>query len=210
MQLDAPAPPHVPPGHDVPLYGLDIETDTSVDGLDPTVAPVVAVAVATADGDHVLLGDERSILARTDELLASLPSGVVVTWNGARFDLPFLAHRAAVVGVDLGLELWQEPSMATEPDAFRGRWHHHVHLDGYRLYRADVGRSLGLPCGLKALARFVGLAPVEVERERLHLLHQDQVRDYVASDARTARQLVMRRWPVAALAVDGCHVPRPD
>ncbi|UDY37024.1 3'-5' exonuclease [Dermatobacter hominis] len=215
LQLDpasppAAPPPVAPPAADVPLYGLDIETDTSVDGLDPAVSPVVAVAVATPDEDHVLLGDEPSILARTDELLASLPPGVVVTWNGAGFDLPFLARRAAIVGVALGLELWQEPLMAAEPDAFRGRWHHHDHLDGYRLYRADVGRSLGLPCGLKPLARLVGLRPVEVERSRLHLLASDQIRDYVASDARMARQLVMRRWPVAAVAVDGCHRPLPD
>ena len=204
------AAPTSPPGPHLPLYGLDIETDTSVDGLDPAVSPVVAVAVATPDRDHVLLGDESSILTRTDQLLASLPPGVVVTWNGAGFDLPFLAHRAGVVGVELGLELWQEPLMAFEPEAFRGRWHHHDHLDGYRLYRADVGRGLGLPCGLKPLARLVGLTPVEVERDRLHLLHQDQVRDYVASDARMARQLVLRRWPVAARAADSCHRPVPD
>jgi hypothetical protein len=204
------APPRpIRPAPDVPLYGLDIETDTSVDGLDPAVSPVVAVAVATPDQDHVLLGDESSILTRTDQLLASLPPGIVVTWNGAGFDLPFLAQRAAIVGVPLGLELWQEPLMAAEPDAYRGRWHAHDHLDGYRLYRADVGRSLGLPCGLKPLARLVGLQPVEVDRDRLHLLARDQVRDYVASDARVARQLVLRRWPVAAVAVDGRHPPLP-
>ncbi len=188
-----------------PVYGLDIETDTSVDGLDPAVSAVVAVAVATADGDHVVLGDEATILRRTDQLLARLAPGIVVTWNGAGFDLPFLDHRAALHGIALGLELWVDPSMSADPGAVRGRWHCHDHLDGYRLYRADVGRSLGLPCGLKPLSKLVGLTPVEVDRSRLHLLDRATVRDYVASDARLARQLVLRRWPVAARSADGCH-----
>ena len=28
------------------VYGLDIETDTTVDGLDPAVAPIVTVALS--------------------------------------------------------------------------------------------------------------------------------------------------------------------
>jgi hypothetical protein len=35
----------------VPLYGLDIETDTTIDGLDPSCAAVVAVGLATPDRD---------------------------------------------------------------------------------------------------------------------------------------------------------------
>lgn len=192
-----------------PVYGLDIETDTSVDGLDPAVSPVIAVAVATPDGDHVLQGDERTVLTDTDALLAVLEPGVIVTWNGAGFDLPFLVERSRIIGVELDLQLWRDPLLDVEGDVFRGRWHHHDHLDGYRLYRADVGRSLGLPCGLKPLSKLLGLAPVEVDRSRLHLLDRAEVRDYVASDARLARQLVLRRWPLAARSADGCHRPVP-
>ncbi len=193
---------------DTPLYGLDIETDTSVDGLDPSVAAVVAVAVSTAEADHVMTGREADVLERVDALLASLPPGVVVTWNGAGFDLPFVAERARRLGIGLGLRLWQDP--CEEPGAQRGRWHDHDHLDGYRVYRADVGRSLGLPCGLKPLSRLVGLAPIEVDRASLHLLDQRTVEAYVASDARLARELVLRRWPTAARAADGCHRSLPD
>ena len=45
------------------IYGLDIETDTSVDGLDPAVSPVVTVALATGAGEETFVGPERSILA---------------------------------------------------------------------------------------------------------------------------------------------------
>lgn len=192
------------------VYGLDIETDTSVDGLDPDVSPVVAVAVATPDGDRVLTGDEADILTSTDEALAALPPGLIVTWNGAGFDLPFLFRRSQILDIGIGLRLWTDSSRGTEDGVFRGGWHAHDHLDGYRLYRADVGRSLGLPCGLKPLARLVGLRPVEVDRRRIHLLDESAVRDYVASDARLARQLVLRRWPAAARFADGRHTLDPD
>jgi hypothetical protein len=195
------------PDRSVALYGLDIETDTSVDGLDPARSPIVAVAVATDDGDHVFQGQETGILADLDTLLAHLPPGLVVTWNGAGFDLPFLAERARIIGATIGLQLWRDPTIESDPGAFRGRWYRHDHLDGYRVYRADVGRSLGLSCGLKPLSRLVGLQPIELDRSSLHLLDDDVVRRYVASDARLAKELVLRRWPLAWRAADGCHTP---
>jgi len=193
-----------------PLYGLDIETDTTVDGLDPSVSPIVAVAVATPDGDRVFQGPEDLVLHRTDELMSELDPGIVVTWNGSGFDLPFLAERARRLGVTLGLDLWDDGPERTEPGVVRGQWYAHDHLDGYRLYRADVGRSLGFPCGLKPLSRLVGLAPVEVDRSCIHLLDDAALEAYVASDARLARELVLRRWPVAERATDRCHPRPPD
>ena len=193
-----------------PLYGLDIETDTSVDGLDPSVSPIVAVAVATPDGDRVFQGPEDLVLHRTDELMSELDPGIVVTWNGSGFDLPFLTERARRLGVTLGLDLWDDGPERTEPGVVRGQWYAHDHLDGYRLYRADVGRSLGFPCGLKPLSRLVGLAPVEVDRSCIHLLDDAALEAYVASDARLARELVLRRWPVAERATDRCHPRPPD
>ncbi len=191
-----------------PLYGLDIETDTTVNGLDPRVAPVVAVAVTGNELEVVFDGPEDEILAHTDELFDSLPPGVIVTWNGASFDLPFLAFRASRLDRELGLRLHLDPAIAGGHDplpghagAYRATWFTHSHLDGYQLYRADVGASLNLSCGLKALARFVGLPVVEVDRERIHELTEAHRREYVASDAHLARLLVARR-PAALSAVD--------
>lgn len=220
----SPDPSAAPPGA-LPLYGLDIETDTSVDGLDPSRARVVAVALCTGDGDgagdEVFLGDEASLLTRVDKRLRELEPGVLVTWNGSGFDLPFLAVRAARCRVELDLQLWDRGHGAapTEPWpppplGVGGRWGAHGHLDGFRSYRADVRRSLGLSCGLKAMARLVGLTPVEVDMDQLHTLAPDQLADYVASDARLARALVVRRGPAALAAVDrpgtGSLDPRPE
>jgi hypothetical protein len=52
---------------------------------------------------------------------------------------------------------------------------------------------LHISCSLKAIARVVGLTPVEVDRERIHELALDELDAYVASDARLTRLLVERR-----------------
>jgi len=169
---------------------------------------VVGVAVVGDGPAHVLGGDEPRLLRRLDDILSSLPAGVLVTWNGGGFDLPFLSRRAQRCGVELGLRLRHDPRIIAReplagcPGAYRATWHQHRHLDGYRVYRADVGASLGLSCGLKSMARAVGLEPVEVDRARIHDLSPTELHDYVASDAVLARALVDRRWATAAPAID--------
>jgi DNA polymerase elongation subunit (family B) len=195
--------------HPGPIYGLDIETDTSVDGLDPAVSPVVTVALSGPAGDEVFAGAERDLLAALDEALRALPPGVLATWNGAAFDLPFLADRAARLGLAVGLTIELDPTivsrrppLAGHTGAYRGTWHGHRHIDTYRLYRGDVGPALQVSCSLKTIARLVGLTPVEVDRERIHALPDDVLRAYVTSDARLARLLTERRWPAASRFVD--------
>jgi hypothetical protein len=48
----------------------------------------------------------------------------------------------------------------------------------------------------------LGLAPVEVDRTQIHLLSEQEMHEYVASDARLARELVGRRMPVAFASCD--------
>jgi DNA polymerase elongation subunit (family B) len=202
----------------MPLYGLDIETDTTVNGLDPDVAAVVAVAIAGESGNAVLTHpDEAELLRDVAGLLGTLPAGVLVTWNGATFDLPFLDTRARLHGVDLGLQLQADSQARTryrdDPHyrgTFRASWHQHRHLDAFRVYRNDVGRTLGLSCGLKALSRLVGLDPVSVDASRIHDLTPAELREYVASDAHCARELALRRWATASRAVDPFFDPRTD
>ncbi len=192
-----------------PLYGLDIETDTSENGLDPAVAAVISVAVVSDTDEWVLEGDESSLLLRLDLLLRELEPGVLVTWNGAAFDMPFLADRARRNGIELGLSLRHDPTilsrnepLAGHPGSYRASWYGHRHLDGYRVFRSDAGAVLRLPCGLKPMAKFVGLDPVEVDRENIHLLTDHERQAYVASDARVTLELVQRRWETAKRAID--------
>lgn len=190
------------------VYGLDIETDTTADGLDPRVAPVVTVALSLPGHDEIFSGRESTLLFDLDERLRALPPGVIATWNGAAFDLPFLAHRAALHQLDLGLRLRRDPTLIVRDPlpglagAFRGAWHRHTHLDAYRMYRGDVGPVLRVSCSLKSIARLVGLAPVEVDRTRIHDLSREALHAYASSDARLARVLTERRMPGAARFID--------
>ena len=141
------------------------------------MSPVVTVALATAAGDEIFVGPERPILWRWTTGCGCWRPGILATWNGAAFDLPFLADRAAACGVTLGLRLAPDPTvtlrhgpLAGHEGAYRASWYAHRHVDGYRMYRGDVGRVLGMSCSLKAIARVVGLTPVEVDRERIHEL----------------------------------------
>lgn len=190
------------------LIGLDIETDTSVAGLDPEIAPIVAAAVCSADGrdEHVFQGMETTLIRDLDRTLARLPPSVLVTWNGAAFDLPFLRRRAEILGLTLGLRAVEDRSRHDRRHpgrpSVRARWYGHVHLDGYLLYRSDVGNGLGMSCALKNLSRLVGLEPDELDRSRIHQTPPEVIRRYVASDARAAAILVERRMPRAVLAAD--------
>jgi DNA polymerase elongation subunit (family B) len=191
------------------VYGLDIETDTTVDGLNPDVSPVVTVALSNPAYAEVFAGREDEILYDLDERLAELEPGVIATWNGAAFDLPFLADRAALHGIALGLRLRLDRSIAMHhdplpghPGSYRARWHRHGHVDAYRLYRADVGTSLRVSCSLKSIARLVGLRPIEVDRTKIHDLNHEALHAYASSDARLARVLTERRWGTASRFVD--------
>ena len=195
----------------LPLYGLDIETDTSCGGLDPRAGGIVAAAVATDAGCRVVGGPEPELLSSLDSVLADLEPGVVVTWHGAGFDLPFLADRAARYGIRLGLELAPDPAidvrcpLAGHDAAYRAAWGGHTHLDAYQLFR-DIGRALLLSCSLKTMARFFGLEPVEVDRARIHDLDADSLAAYVASDAELARRLAALRWHAAPPFLDAAVV----
>jgi uncharacterized protein YprB with RNaseH-like and TPR domain len=191
------------------VYGLDIETDTTVNGLDSEIARVVTVALSFEAYDEVFSGDEPAILTQLDRRLNELPPGVLATWNGAAFDLPFLADRAAMQGVPIGLLLQHDPGIRMHhaplpghPGAYRARWHGHGHIDAYRLYRGDVGPALRVSCSLKSIARLVGLAPLQVDRTHIHDLSREVLHAYAASDARLARVLTERRWGSAARFVD--------
>lgn len=201
------------PGGDVQLplfaalYGLDIETDTTIDGLDPERSAVVAVSLSTADGQLTFRGPERQLLAALDRHLAELPPGVLVTWNGSGFDLPFLADRARRVNVRLGLRLvaddalpHRHPPIAGHASPYRATWHRHGHLDACCLYRTLVPE--GTSCSLKPLARAAGLPVVEVDASAIHELHVHSLDRYVASDAWLTRELATRAWPEAGRLLD--------
>jgi hypothetical protein len=189
------------------LYGLDIETDTTVDGLDPSRSSILAVSLSSADGQLTFRGPERQLLSALDQHLQEASPGVLVTWNGSGYDLPFLAERARRARVRVGLRLLADaglphrhPPIAGHPAPFRATWHRHGHLDACCLYRTLVPE--GTSCSLKSLARAAGLPVVEVDASRVHDLDHHVLDRYVASDAWLTRQLAIRAWSQAGRMVD--------
>lgn len=207
MARSHPPHPEVPLPLFATLYGLDIETDTTVDGLDPARSAVVAASLSSADGQVTFRGPERQLLRALDRHLRWIPPGVLVTWNGSGFDLPFLADRARARRVGLGLRLvagaalpHRHPPITGHPVPYRATWHRHGHLDACCLYRTLVPE--GTSCALKPLARAAGLPVVELDATAIHTVDQHRLDHYVASDAWLARQLASRAWAEAGRMLD--------
>ena len=189
------------------IYGLDIETDNTEDGLDPAVASVRAVALSGRTFDELYVGDEVDLLRALDARLAGLPTGVVATWNGSAFDLPFLADRARILGIDLGLKLCLDRRLTLHraplpghAGAYRASWHDHGHLDTFRIYGNADGAAQRL--SLRSLGRLVGIGSQDVHPARTQTLSNEALHACAPSDARLARVLAERRWPAAARMID--------
>lgn len=191
------------------IYGLDIETDTTRDGLDPTVAPVLTVALSGRKLDEVFVGPEAELLAQLDDRLAMLEPGVIATWNGSTFDLPFIADRARLLGIDLGLQLCLDRRLTLNraplpghAGAYRAAWHHHTHVDTFRLYGHPSATSHWTSLGV--IGRVLGLSSASPRERspRTQVLTNEALHAHAPSDARLARVLAERRWSAAARLVD--------
>jgi len=189
------------------IYGLDIETDTQHDGADPAVAAVRTIALSCLSHDEVFTGDEATLLSDLNDRLASLPPGVLATWNGGTFDLPFIADRARLLGVDLDLRLCLDRRLTLgrtplpgHAGAYRGAWGRHGHVDTFRLY----GLSSASPVwtSLRTIGRVLGLGPHAGPTDRTLDLANEALHAHAASDARLARVLAERRSSAAMRSVD--------
>lgn len=205
------------------IFALDIETDTSplteaekaagftARGLDPRITPVTAVAMHAAGSSHVIhatdcADGEAGLLERVGAFMigagASRDSGgVLVTWNGSVFDLPFLIDRARILEVEdwfSGLELTPDESFAPKYDplpghagGYRATWCGLPHIDMAYVDK-DECLAAGVSWSLKPWAKHLGMDPVEVDRSRMHELTREELDAYVASDARITHDLAVR------------------
>jgi DNA polymerase elongation subunit (family B) len=192
------------------IIGLDIETDTTIDGRNPQHSRVVAVALSSSDGAFSVVldnPDESALLTALVEHISQLSSDdVVVTWNGAGFDLPFLEVRAETLGVDLPWSLWPskrvpkyEPVGVAGP--LRASFGHVGHVDVAYMYK-DIAEAAGVQWALKPVSLLCGLEPVQVDRERIHELSPDELSAYVTSDAKCTAYLAFLQEDVLSAHLD--------
>ena len=186
------------------VYGFDIETDTVVDGLDPGRSRHRGRRRGHGRADGGLRRRRRGRAARP----ARLVPGVARTGRGGHVERvrlrsalrgrpgpPPRAHPGPRLRIDPAIAR-RHPPLAGHAGAYRASWHSHAHLDGYQVFRADVS-----PVPRRVELAQVGGPPVRprpiaARRGRpAPSSPGDEVRAYVASDARCTRELVARRWP---------------
>lgn len=113
----------IPPRPPGPWFvGLDIETDTATDGLDPRVSRILSWSIAGVETSVVYLArveevEDSAITGLLSALhglshQASVESPLVITtWNGSAFDWPFIHTRLSKLvdespTIDLDYSLW--------------------------------------------------------------------------------------------------------
>jgi len=193
-----------------PIHSFDIETDTSGGGgLEPLHAEIISIAVWTyhpnddgpEDGQNggtgvVFAGmPESEILEAFSSYVTDLRAGIMAGWNSSVFDLAYLATRSEITGVTLPIKLTPDPSIQpkygfTPPHttAYRATIAAHRHLDVCWPYRG-VAERLGVKWSLKPVCQAVGIHMIEVDRESMHLLTEDELRAYNLSDVRGTAML---------------------
>lgn len=187
------------------LYALDIETDTSPGrnrcaldlpaGLDPCCSAVISVAVrdtAARRSEYFSiddLGSEVAVLTALDQFLRDAPEGVVVTWNGANFDLPYLATRYERCGYGSALRIAPtddrppkyEPLPSRNPLGYIAAWGQHRHIDVAFAY-AEFAAAHDVKWSLKPVALAAGIDMVTVDASAVDSLSPAELRDYNVSD----------------------------
>lgn len=86
---------------DLHILGFDIETT----GLSPLDSEVKMISVVSNRGYNDVLynQDEAVLIQQFVQLMETLDPDIVLTYNGHRFDIPFLMKRAEFKGLDLGI-----------------------------------------------------------------------------------------------------------
>ena len=177
------------------IYALDIETDTTIDGRDPSVAAIIAVAIAEPAGPiAVLAGPEKMVLEATIATLNALEPGIVTTWNGAGFDLPFIQERCTLLGIDTGWEVvptdlpGKYAPVGGRAARYSSKLGHHKHADIAWAWQQHCETN-GVVWSLKPLAHSLGLEAIEADREHAADLSRAELFAYVASDAHVTAAL---------------------
>lgn len=190
------------------VYALDIETLNDAargfHGLIPARSRITEVAVSTADGGMVFNDeDELALLISLEAFLAELRPGLISTWNGAVFDLPFITDRFANYPVTHGWNLTADPQIVPKYDPLPGHvggysayWlatgTHHAHLDVSHYYKRLASRA-GVKHSLKPVCGALGIDMVEIDRENLHLYTPRERSEYALSDGYGTRQLALHQ-----------------
>ena len=194
------------------FYALDLETNTNPgDGLNPT-NPLTSITSAaiyfgprakeTGPEGSIVFDDpnEARLLRSLNAFLADRDTepGLIVTWNGANFDIPFLITRSAFCEVELDLTAKVHESRKPKYSACKGHaggyianWGGHDHADIWPVF-IPVAEKNNMKSGLKPMAKHFGFNPIEVKREEMDKLTVAERLAYNVSDVEVTYRLALR------------------
>lgn len=188
-----------------PVYSFDIETannkELGEDGLDPRRSRVTSVSVSSDSEDWVFDDDnELNLLTSLSGLITSLDSGILVTWNGSAFDLPFLHDRYKINALPGYPILLRPSSRPTKYAPIGGHtcgyhadgllWGKHLHADIQWAWESRA-KEMDVKWSLKPLATALNLNPVIEDAANLHLISSESRAKYNLSDAVVTRKLAI-------------------
>lgn len=193
------------------IYALDLETCTNPgDGLDPTnpLTRITSAAIFFGPAKGVDGPEGSVVFDDPDEarLLRSLNAwfcdestepGLIVTWNGANFDIPFLLTRSAFLGVELDLQAQLSELRAPKYGPCRGHaggyvanWGPHDHADVWPSF-IEIANRAGIKTGLKPVANYFGYNPIVVDRQQMESLTVPERCAYNISDVEVTYRLAL-------------------
>jgi 3'-5' exonuclease len=158
-------------------------------GLDPTTGRVVCVGVFDADGAFERTftdSSERDLLGSFWRFLAEVQPSLVVTFNGKRFDVPYLNIRSAIQG------LAPEVVIPFEP------WSRAPHFDVREALEGDDRRRRG---SLDYFCAIFGIASPKEEMDGSQVAGAfaegriDDIARYCLADCRATAALYRRLAP---------------
>jgi DNA polymerase elongation subunit (family B) len=190
------------------IYALDIETDNSEGhGLDPNKGRITEIAVQGRAKDvTAVFADEheKTLLRKFTWHMRTLEPGLVTTWNGSFFDLPFIQTRADILAAPSPLAVEEDEELKPKYDLLpgytggvvgvfdsrRGRVpHQHLDISGaYKQFAADHDVSWSL----KPVCAAAGIEMYEIDRTRLQDYTPEERQRYVLSDTNGALELTYR------------------
>lgn len=182
------------------IYGFDIETDNSEGhGLDSRFSRVTSIAISATDSLFVLDDTNEARLLRTFAAWLTdnetLP-GIIATWNGSGFDVPFLADRAEATGVEIPLIAWADETVVPKypspnpnhATGYRAKFGVHNHVDICYAYKPYAEQN-DVKWSLKPVADALGLDLFVEDAADLHNVHPVNRLAYNGSDAHATRLL---------------------
>lgn len=173
---------------------FDMSIDIEATGLNPWEDRVVSIGLVDARTNAWFYDDpdrETVILEQIEEHMRQTRIDTLVGWNNTEFDLPFLAVRMVLNGIDMVPFI--KPSGLIGKygkPRYEGAWYGATFDDTAYLWE-KMAKDHGVRWSLKAFAKFMGLDVVEMDFSTKSILDLDKEERerYCISDARLAMEL---------------------